>query len=413
MKENYDVVVGIPSFNEVKTIGYVTEIAGRGLAKYFPDLRSVIVNCDNNSPDGTKQAFLTADVPDTVDREYISTLEGVKGKGNNFFNLFTFCREKAAKITIVVDADLRSITPEWIRYLGFPVKRGYDFVTPLYSRHQFDGTITNHLCYPLVYSLTGLDVRQPIGGDFAFSSGLCSHWLECEWDNMTRQYGIDIFMSLNAFFGDFHVCETGLGTKVHNASSPKLGQMFEEVIYTLFSILIQNRSKWLSQWSKRKKRPFCHPGESCSLRSFGLEKMVEPQELMIDIATLKRDCRQEYDRYKELVETYLSPYAFSQISDMVAMDYFSVDIMLWSQIVYSLIYLFDGAPEHVKHDIVNVLKPLYFARSITFDYKTSHYSILHAEKEVRSQAMAFLSQKPYLLGLYLGNGKYRNVVSHI
>lgn len=406
MNENYDVVVGIPSFNEAKTIGHVTEVAGRGLAKYFPDLRSIIVNCDNNSPDGTKKAFLTANIPDIIDRKYISTPEGVKGKGNNFFNLFTFCREKEAKIIIVVDADLRSITPEWIKYLGFPVKKGYDFVAPLYSRHQFDGTITNHLCYPLGYSLTGLDVRQPIGGDFAFSSRICSHWLNNKWDNMTRQYGIDIFMSLNALFGDFCICETGLGAKVHNASSPKLGQMFEEVVYTLFSILIENRPKWLSQWSKKKNKAHCHPMGSSSVSSFGLEKMAEAQELKIDIAKLKYDCRQEYEKYKDLVGMYLSPYAFSQIADMVAMDYYEIDIMLWSQIVYSLIYLFDGAQENVKHDIINVLKPLYFARSITFDYKTSHYSVPFAEKEVRTQAMAFLSQKPYLLGLYLGNGKF-------
>jgi len=406
MNDTYDVAVGIPSYKEAETIGHVTEVAGKGLAKYFPDLRSIIVNCDNNSPDGTKDAFLSAEIPAKIDKKYISTPEGVKGKGNNFFNLFNFCREKEVKITIVVDADLRSITPDWIRYLGNPIKRGYDFVAPLYSRHQFDGTITNHLCYPLGYSLTGLDVRQPIGGEFAFSSSLCAHWLKNEWDEMTRQYGIDIFMSLNAQFNNFRICETGLGAKIHNASSPKLGQMFEEVVYTLFSILIENRSKWLSSWSKKGQHALCHPKGSSSVNSFGLEKMAEPQEMKIDIAKLKQDCRKEYENYKDLVEKYLSPYAYSQINDMVAMDYYEIDIMLWSQIVYSLIYTFDGAREDVKRDIVNVLKPLYFARSVTFDYKTSHYSVPYAEKEVRSQAMAFLSQKPYLLGLYLGNGKY-------
>ena len=58
MKEKFDAVVGIPSYNEAKTIGYVTRMAGEGLAQYFPDAKSVIVNCDNNSPDGTKEAFL-------------------------------------------------------------------------------------------------------------------------------------------------------------------------------------------------------------------------------------------------------------------------------------------------------------------------------------------------------------------
>ncbi|MBW2600033.1 MAG: glycosyltransferase, partial [Deltaproteobacteria bacterium] len=169
MKDKFDVVVGIPSYNEAKTIGYVTRMAGEGLARYFPDAKSIIVNCDNNSSDGTKEAFLSAEIPGRVKKKYISTPEGVKGKGNNLYNLFQFCRDAEAKVTIVVDADLRSITPKWIKYLGHPIKDGQDFVAPFYSRHQFDATITNHLCYPLMFSLARVDIRQPIGGDFAFS----------------------------------------------------------------------------------------------------------------------------------------------------------------------------------------------------------------------------------------------------
>lgn len=167
--EKYDIVVGIPSYDEADTIGHVAEAAGRGLERYFPGLRCIVVNCDNRSPDGTKEAFWAAPFPKGVDRRYITTPEGVRGKGNNFWNLFQFCERAEARAIVVVDADLRSITPEWIKYLGRPVLQGgYDFVTPLYSRHQFDGTITNHLCYPLIFSLTGYDIRQPIGGGLRF-----------------------------------------------------------------------------------------------------------------------------------------------------------------------------------------------------------------------------------------------------
>lgn len=45
MEEKYDVVVGIPSYNESKTIGYVTQVVGQGLQRYFPESKSIIVNC--------------------------------------------------------------------------------------------------------------------------------------------------------------------------------------------------------------------------------------------------------------------------------------------------------------------------------------------------------------------------------
>jgi glycosyltransferase involved in cell wall biosynthesis len=404
MAEKYDVVVGIPSFNEVKTIGYVTRTAAEGLNDYFGDRKCIIVNCDNRSLDGTKEAFLGAQVPENIERKYLPTSEGLRGKGNNFRNLFQFCQEAGAKITIVVDADLRSITSRWIKYLGKPIEAGHDLVTPLYSRHQFDGTITNHLCYPLVFSLTGVDIRQPIGGEFAFSPKLCSYWLEEDWNEKVLQYGIDVFMSLSALFGNFRVCQTGLGNKVHNASAPKLGTMFEEVVYTLFSLLIAHRTKWVSIWLKKGETTSWQMGVR-EVELCGLQKMNEAQKLTIDILDLKKKCRTEYETYHNLVKWYLSPYGYERVQDMYEMDYFDVDIMLWSQIVYNFLYIFDGAPEEVKMDIINALKPLYFARSITFDYQTSRYSIDYAEEEVRKQAMAFMSQKPYLLGLYLEEKK--------
>ena len=83
---NTDLVVSIPSYNEADSINYPTEQASIGLTKYFPDKKSVIINCDNNSPDNTKQAFL--DTPTKTPKIYLSTPPGIKGKGNNFKNLF-------------------------------------------------------------------------------------------------------------------------------------------------------------------------------------------------------------------------------------------------------------------------------------------------------------------------------------
>ncbi|MBN2516898.1 MAG: hypothetical protein JXC33_12810 [Deltaproteobacteria bacterium] len=66
-------------------------------------------------------------------------------------------------------------------------------------------------------------------------------------NEMNRQYGIDIFMSLNACSGVFRVCQAGLGAKIHNAGFPKLGKMLEEVVHTLFSTLLKYRSQWLDE----------------------------------------------------------------------------------------------------------------------------------------------------------------------
>ena len=392
----YNIVVGIPSYNESDTISYVTKTVGEGLEEYFPDKKSIIVNVDNNSPDNTKEAFL--DTKTRIEKKYISTAHGIRGKGNNILNLFNFAKQVGAEVIIVVDADLKSITKEWVEYLGQPVVDGYDYVLPLYSRHQFDGTITNHICYPVMFGMLSMDIRQPIGGEFAFSPKLIKYLLKQPWTESTRQYGIDIFMSLNAVLGGFKICQSGLGTKVHKASAPKLGVMFEQVIETLLAILVQNKDAWMTR----------NNGDIFVPDTFGLKNLAEPQELDINILDLKEKGQMEYRKYQTYIKELLEPYAFSRIHEMFEMETFDLTILLWTQIFYSLIYRYDvSKSSEDRKKIIHSLKPLYFARSLSFNYHTWKYNVKYSELVIRSSALGFASQKYYLWGLYSKGNKMK------
>ncbi|RLC39861.1 MAG: glycosyl transferase, partial [Candidatus Nealsonbacteria bacterium] len=147
------IVVGIPSFNEADSIAYVVKKVDEGLEKYFKNYQKVIINSDNNSPDGTGQVFLQTKTK--TPKIYISPSSTICGKGNNLFNFFLKIKELGAEMAMTVDADLKSITPEWVKCLLGSVEKGYNFITPLYYRHKFDASITNHLCFPLIYGLLG------------------------------------------------------------------------------------------------------------------------------------------------------------------------------------------------------------------------------------------------------------------
>ena len=54
-----NLVIGIPSYNEANNIAVPTDIASKGLVEYYPNEESVIINVDNASPDGTRDAFLS------------------------------------------------------------------------------------------------------------------------------------------------------------------------------------------------------------------------------------------------------------------------------------------------------------------------------------------------------------------
>src|SRR5258707_6499696 len=61
-------MVGIPSFKNAATIGYVVGAAQAGLVQYFPDLRPVVVNSDAGSPDGTQRVVIDTEPPEYIER---------------------------------------------------------------------------------------------------------------------------------------------------------------------------------------------------------------------------------------------------------------------------------------------------------------------------------------------------------
>ncbi len=148
----------------------------------------------------------------------------------------------------MVDADLRSITPEWIQLLVEPVlQHDFDYVAPYYLRHKFDGTITNSIVYPLTTALYGVRIRQPIGGDFGISGRLATHYLSKDvWETDVARYGIDAWMTTTAICDGFRVCQSFLGAKIHDAKDPgaDLSDMLVQVVGTVFGLMETHESSW-------------------------------------------------------------------------------------------------------------------------------------------------------------------------
>lgn len=380
--EAADIVVGIPSYNEADNIAFVVEQCNRGLTEYFSDFRSVVINADNDSPDRTREAFMNA--LNTVPKIYLSTAHGVRGKGNNFYNLFSEAVRLGAKAVIVVDADLTSITPEWIRDLANPILRdGFEFVTPLYSRNEYDGTITNNICYPLLYGVLGKDIRQPIGGDFAFSGNLARYFLKQAWQSTTRQYGIDIFMTLQAIIGGFRICQVALGAKVHKPSAPKLGPMFSQVVGTLFGTLLSCRREWETVSAVE------------TLPLFGEATMVRPQNISVDYKGIKATARCEFENYREVLARSLSAQVYSRLTEMYTSGRINIGIDLWSRIVYDLLAAYEASAHDAQ--VIEAMKSLYFGRVVSFIRQTLDIDHEASEREIQRQARHFFKMRSYLI----------------
>ena len=369
--DTIDIIVGIPSYNEADSISYVVQQADAGLIKYFPEKKCKIVNVDNNSPDNTREAFLKTETK--TEKVYLSTPPGVKGKGNNFYNLFKYAKEVGAKSVVVVDADLTSITPEWIEKLATPTLNGKAFVSPLYLRHKYDGTITNSLVFPLVFSLLNKYIRQPIGGDFSVRHDLVDYYLEQEWSDTIRQYGIDIFMTMNALLGGFPTEQVLLGAKIHKPSAPKLGPMFTQVIMTLFDMITKNGSKTNGNGQK--------PGLADDLPN------IEPPDIDIDPEMVRSQACAGFYKNCDFLKSQLEEDLYNKIESAFSDCDIDINAELWADIVFAFLEKYKKGSD--RHELVEAFKSLYWGRAFTFITRTLDLSSVEAEKLILRQAEIF------------------------
>ncbi|HET7677876.1 MAG TPA: hypothetical protein VFK38_08465 [Candidatus Limnocylindrales bacterium] len=416
-----DIMVGIPSFKNAATIGYVVRAAQAGLVQYFPDLRPVVVNADAGSPDGTQRVVVETEPPDYVERillvrpinklQRISLtypeVDGVGGKGAALRTIFQIARALEVQALVVVDSDLRSIGPEWIELLAGPIlKGGFDFVSPLYSRYKYDGTITNTVTYPLTRSLYGLRIRQPIGGDFGVSGDLIEHYLAQEdWTPDISKFGIDIWMTTSAISGGFAVCQTRLGAKIHDPKDPgaDLGPMFSQVVGTIIRLTERHAARWLDVTG------------SHDVPVYGFERVIDPPPLQVNTQRLLEEFSKGRLTVGDEWRAALAPETAGVVEALAVEAGEAVEAAIradtpvtleqsgfhfpdeaWARLVYDVLLAHRARLLSVEQ-LVAMLVPCYFGRVGSLILETRELTTEQAEAFVERQARAFELAKPYLV----------------
>ncbi len=385
-----EIVVGIPSYNERDSIGFVVSRIDNGLSKFFRRKDSVIINVDNNSPDNTKEAFLGTETQ--TPKLYISTPVGVKGKGRNIRNLFEAGVELGAKAIVMVDADLKSITPQWIQYFLEPIYLGHDYVIPIYIRHKYDGTITNNIAYPLTRILYGLRTRQPIAGDFSFSGKLARAYLtEKTWNDQASEFGIDIWMTTTAIVRGFNICQTFLGApKSHRAKDPSthLGAMFCQVVSTIFYLVLDFEYLWKDTSESVPTNIF----------GFGLGVKEDPPTVHVNTANLVESFVKGMEKFGRVWGKVIAPFNLEDLLKLKGMTspQIRVPADLWARILFDYIVAFrDESVE--RSELINSLIPIYYIRTLGFVNETRDMETKEAEEFLEDECRIMEEEKYYLI----------------
>lgn len=395
-----DILVGIPSYNNARTIGHVVKAVQAGLAKYFPDRKSVLLNSDGGSTDGTMEVFQQATIEDfqTILLHHrigsffkIATpYHGIPGKGSAFRTIFELSDAINAKACAVVDSDLRSITPEWIELLIKPViDGGFDYVAPLYHRHKYDGTITNSIIYPLTRALYGRRVRQPIGGDFGFSGRLAKFYLTRDvWETDVARYGIDIWMTTTAIANNFKVCQSFLGAKIHDLKDPgaDLSAMLYQVVGAAFDFMEAYSDVWKDV---RKTEPVPVYGFQYTV---GLEPVSVNLDRMID--KFRLGVRDLGEIWKGFLSNKIVD--FLHTTEGLSKEEFNIPDEVWVEIIYSFAIASHKNIISREH-LLKSLTPLYIGRTASFVKETWDSDASEVEGKIERLCKIFEERKTFLI----------------
>jgi len=373
-----DFLVGIPCYNSEDTIVHVVQMVSHGIHEHYRDAKAVVMVADGGSTDDTRDVVKNFELRPWQEK-IVTIYRGIGGKGSALRAIF----EAAHRL------DVR-INPDWVRYLLEPVlERDFEFVAPVYSRYKYDGTITNNIVYNLVRALYGQRIRQPIGGDFAFSKRLATHYLEQPvWTTDIARFGIDIWMTTTAIVEHAAICQANLGVKSHDAKDPAeaLGPMFRQVCGTIFSLTEDHEDFW-------------KPVEASeSVPTFGMTERIEPDPIKVNQHRMVHEFCEGLRLFGPVYREIFSSDIVATLRDAAELspEEFQFPVEAWVRLLYELAAKHHHLGEH-RMTLLSVMTPLYLGRVASFITRTRDMSSEQAESVVEEPAAIFEELKPYLL----------------
>jgi hypothetical protein len=399
-----DILIGVPTFNDAKTVGQVVQAIRAGLLKYFPRQRAVIINVDGGSRDGTQDLVRAASISDLNHISNLNTLrtlhsistryEGGPAIGSALHTILAAADLLRATNCAIVSPDSTSFEPEWIERLLRPVVRdNVDLVTPIYRRHKFDGLLVSTLVYPMTRALYCKRVREPHPSEFAFSGRLATHFVEQDlWEQEACRVGAETCLTLAAINGGFRLSQSFLGERARAEHAPSdLVLAMRQTVGVLF-------------WSMEGSMPSCSPTtESEPVPTIGVEHEVSLEPLRINRKRLHQMFVHGVSELDPILRSILSDSTLSELRQVASIpeDDFRYSNELWVRTVYEFAASYHKAVISRDH-ILQALAPLYRGKAYTFLAQNREASADQVEQNVEQLCLTFEHTKPYLLEMWNG-----------
>lgn len=399
-----DILVGVPTHNDAKTVEPTIRAVQAGIIKAFPRERAVIINADGGSTDGTPDVILGASIDDvhrSFDGYTLRTLHAISTRYANAPSNATALRTilaaaelLRAKACTVICPETPNIEPQGVANLLGPVYRDhFDLVAPIYRRHKFEGVLLTNLLYPMTRALFGQRIREPYASEFGFSARLAMQFLtEHKWTEDAKELDPELVLTINALSDGCRVCQTFLGERTQTRrQSRDLVHAMRQTVGVLFSSLENTFPVWSSRTGSQP------------VPTSGPEFDISTEPLRVNRKQLKEMFSAGVLELESVLRSILSPSTLSELQRIVALDEdeFSFPAELWVRTVYEFAASYHKSVMSRDH-ILQALVPLYRGRMFTFLVENRTASAAEVGNNIESLCLEFERLKPYLLELWNG-----------
>ena len=398
-----DILVGLPTHNNAKTIGSIVHAIQSGILRGFPRERAVIINADGGSRDGTPELVTGVSIDDVRRASNpfaLRTLHSISTKYASspasevaFRTILAAAELLRAKACVVMSPESANIEPEWLSKLLRPIYRdGFDLVTPTYRRQKLEGLLITNLLYPMTRALYGLRIREAYSQEFGFSGRLGSKFLEQNvWGDGIGETGVELRFTLAAITGRYRICQSFLGEKEHiERRAADLVPALRQTAGALFSALDPDFPVW-----------------SAVAGSEMVPTTGSDHEVLLTPARVNRKRLREMfsTGVAELQSVFQSILSSSTLAELQRIagtareEEFHYPAELWVRTVYEFAAAYQKSVISRDH-IIQALAPLFRGRVFTFLMENRNASADDVENNIEGLCLEFERLKPYLLQMW-------------
>jgi glucosylglycerate synthase len=397
-----DILVGLPTHNNAKTIGSIVQTIRSGILRCFPRERAVIINADGGSRDGTPELVTGVSIDDVRRASNIYALRTLHSISTTYASspasglalrtILTAADLLRAKACVVISPESEKLESDWLADLLRPVYRdGFDLVTPTFRRHKFEGLLITNLVYPMVRALYGVRIREPYTPEFGFSGPLGSQFLgHYVWNDGADGDGVELRFTLAAITGGNRTCQAFLGDKDHvERRAADLVPALRQTAGALFSALEPDFPVWSGV------------AGSQPIPTSGADQKVLLEPLRINRKRLREMFTVGVAELDSVFQSILSPSTLAELQRIAQLgeEEFHYPAELWVKTVYEFAASYQKSVISQDH-IIQALAPLFRGRTYTFVIENRNASADEVENNIEALCLEFERLKPYLLQIW-------------